>query len=252
MIQPGIESLATGPLRLMRKGVSAQQNIGLLRDCAATGIRVAWGIIYGFPGEAAADYAAMATLMPLLAHFDPPNAIHRIVIDRFSPLYRAHCDNGIGAVRPFGAYRSLYPCAIDTADIAYHFESDYSTELLDDADLLGRLVAVIAAWRAASTSPSPPVLQLFERDEGAIVLDTRAVALRPMTALTPAQHALLVALDRPRSRSAIEPEQLDDAQWLVRRGFVVDYEDKLVGIVVRPSEIAVAAQPVRQAADCFT
>jgi len=250
MIQPGIESLATGPLRLMRKGVSAQQNIALLRDCAAAGIRVAWGIIYGFPGEAAADYAAMAALMPLLAHLDPPNAMHRIVIDRFSPLYRGHRDNGIGAVRPFGAYRALYPAAIDTADIAYHFDGDYSTELLDNTDLLERLGTAIADWRAASARQQSPVLQLFEREDGAVVLDTREVALRPMTPLTPAQFQLLIALDRPRSRDAIAPELYDDADWLVGRGFVIDHEDKLVNVVVRPAQ-AKAEPPARQAADFF-
>jgi ribosomal peptide maturation radical SAM protein 1 len=250
MIQPGIESLASGPLRLMRKGVSAQQNIALLRDCAATGIGVAWGIIYGFPGEAAADYEAMAALMPLLTHLDPPNAMHRIVIDRFSPLYRGHRDNGIGAVKPFGAYRALYPPAIDTAEIAYHFDGDYSTELLGDAGLLGRLGDAIADWRAASARRLPPVLQLFERTDGAVVLDTRAVALRPMTLLTSAQLQLLIALDRPRSRDAIAPELRGDADWLVRSGFVIDHEDKLVGVVVRPAQDRVE-RPVRQIADVF-
>jgi ribosomal peptide maturation radical SAM protein 1 len=251
MIQPGIESLATGPLRLMRKGVSAHQNIALLRDCAATGIQVAWGIIYGFPGEAAADYTAMAELMPLLAHLDPPNAMHRIVIDRFSPLYRGHETNGIGRVTPFAAYRALYPPSIDTMDVAYHFDGEYSTELLDDADLLDRLRAAIAAWRAASAHPSPPVLQLLERDGGAVVLDTRSVATRTMTPLTAGQYALLVALDQPRPRSAIEPAMHEHADWLVGRGFAIDYEDRLVGIVVRPVPVAATAQPARQAAEAF-
>jgi ribosomal peptide maturation radical SAM protein 1 len=249
-VQPGIESLSSPVLKLMRKGVSAQQNIALLRDCAATGIRVAWGVICGFPGEAAADYAAMAEVIPLLAHLDPPLAMHRIVIDRFSPLYRGHRDNGVGAVTPFGTYRALYPPAIDPADIAYHFDGDYSTELLDDADLLGRLDGAIAAWRAASTGQPPPVLQLFEREEGAVVLDTRAVALRPMTPLNPAQLQLLISLDRPRSRDAIAGESREDAEWLVRRGFVADYEDKLVGLVVRPMQNA-AAQSGCQTADSF-
>ncbi len=250
MIQPGIESLSTPVLKLMRKGVSAQQNIALLRDCAATGIRVAWGIIYGFPGEDAADYAAMARLMPLLAHLDPPNAMHRIVIDRFSPLYRGHETNGIGAVTPFPGYRALYPPPIDTADVAYHFDGDYSTPLLGDAELLDRMGTAIADWRAASARPQPPVLQLFDRDGGAVVLDTRPVALRPMTPLTPAQRDLLIALDRPRARDAIPAEQHADADWLVSRGFAIDYEDKLVGIVVRPAQVT-AAQPRHQAADAF-
>lgn len=250
MIQPGIESLATPVLKLMRKGVSAQQNIALLRDCAATGIRVAWGIIYGFPGEDTADYAAMAQLMPIISHLDPPNAMHRIVIDRFSPLYRGHETNGIGAVQPFEAYRALYPPEIDTADIAYHFNGSYSTELLDDPDLLDRLATAIAEWRAVATRQSPSVLQLFDRGGSAVVLDTRPVALRPMTPLTPTQRDLLIALDRPRARDAIPPEQRADADWLVSRGFVLDYEERLVGIVVRPSQ-AMTASPACQAAEAF-
>ncbi len=251
MIQPGIESLATGPLRLMRKGVSAHQNVALLRDCAATGIRVAWGIIYGFPGEAAADYAAMAALMPLLEHLDPPNAMHRIVIDRFSPLYRGHETNGIGRVTPFAAYRALYPPSIDTVDIAYHFDGEYSTELLGDAALLDQLGAAIAAWRAASARQSPPVLQLLERDDGAVVLDTRAIAMRLMTPLTEAQHALLVSLDRPRPRDAIKPELQEQADWLIRHGYVIDYEDRLVSIVVRPASLAATTRPACPSADAF-
>lgn len=250
MIQPGIESLSTPVLKLMRKGVSAHQNIALLRDCAATKIGVIWNIIYGFPGEAAADYAAMEKLIPLLAHLDAPNGPHRIVIDRFSPLYRGHDANGIGAVTPVPGYRSLYPRSIDPADIAYHFEGDYATELLDDAALLERLNAAVAAWRTIARGTPPPVLELFERDGAAVVLDTRPGALRPMTPLTPAQRDLLIALDRPRTRDAITPDQRADADWLVSRGFVVDYEDKLVGIVVRPAQIA-AAQTPRQAAEAF-
>jgi hypothetical protein len=57
----------------------------------------------------------MAKLIPLLSHLDAPNGPHRIVIDRFSPLYRGHDTNGIGAVTPVPGYRSLYPRSIDPA-----------------------------------------------------------------------------------------------------------------------------------------
>lgn len=136
------------------------------------------------------------------------------------------------------------------ADIAYHFEGDYATELLDDPVLLGRLNAAVAAWRTIARGTPPPVLELFDRDGVAVVLDTRPVALRPMTPLTPGQRDLLIALDRPRTRDAIAPDQSANADWLVSRGFVIHYEDRLVGIVVRPAQCAVA-QPVRRAAGAF-
>ena len=50
-IQPGIESLSTPILRLMRKGVTGLQNLRLLKWCAEIGIKPSWNLLYGFPGE---------------------------------------------------------------------------------------------------------------------------------------------------------------------------------------------------------
>lgn len=50
-IQPGIESLSSNVLRLMRKGVRAVQNVNLLRWSQYYGIRVSWNLIWGFPGK---------------------------------------------------------------------------------------------------------------------------------------------------------------------------------------------------------
>ena len=44
-IQPGIESLSTRVLQVMQKGVSAAQNIQLLRWCGEVGINVAWNLL---------------------------------------------------------------------------------------------------------------------------------------------------------------------------------------------------------------
>ena len=61
-IQPGVESLSTHVLQLMRKGVTALQNIQLLKWCRQYGVTVAWNLLYGFPGETAADYAAIGQI----------------------------------------------------------------------------------------------------------------------------------------------------------------------------------------------
>ena len=50
-IQPGLESLSSPVLRLMRKGVRAAQNVNLLRWAKYYNIHVSWNIIWGFPGE---------------------------------------------------------------------------------------------------------------------------------------------------------------------------------------------------------
>ena len=71
-IQPGVESLSTHVLQLMRKGVTALQNIQLLKWCRQYGVTVAWNLLYGFPGETADDYAAIGKVMESLWHLPPP------------------------------------------------------------------------------------------------------------------------------------------------------------------------------------
>ncbi|MCU1503950.1 MAG: Radical domain protein, partial [Ilumatobacteraceae bacterium] len=50
-IQPGVESLSDEVLRLMRKGVTAFQNIQLLRWATELDVGCSWNIICGFPDE---------------------------------------------------------------------------------------------------------------------------------------------------------------------------------------------------------
>ena len=240
-IQPGIESLSSDLLRLMRKGVSAQQNIALLRSCAGVGIQVQWGIIYGFPGEAAAHYEAMIAVMPRLTHLEPPNAAHQILIDRFSPYYKDPVGLGIGAVRPFESYRALYPPEVPAADVAYHFDGSYSTELLDRPDLVAQLHAAVADWKSAWSTARRPILQLVKVGSTAVVLDTRSIATAPMTPLSPSQYDALAQFERPRARDGLDPALAAEADWLVERAFAIEHEGRLMSVVVRPRPEVVAA-----------
>jgi ribosomal peptide maturation radical SAM protein 1 len=71
-IQPGIESLSSPVLRLMRKGVRAAQNVNLMRWATYHGIAVGWNVIWGFPGETEHDYTEQAAVFPHLVHLPPP------------------------------------------------------------------------------------------------------------------------------------------------------------------------------------
>ena len=101
-MQPGIESLSTPILRLMRKGVTALQNIRLLKWCAEIGITPAWNLLYGFPGEPAQEYARMAELIPSLVHFTPPT-FTPIQMERFSPYFDRPAEFGIELTGPLPA-----------------------------------------------------------------------------------------------------------------------------------------------------
>jgi ribosomal peptide maturation radical SAM protein 1 len=95
-IQPGIESFRNALLQLMGKGVTALQNIQLLKWCKELGVRVSWNILWGFPGEDPQEYDRMKELIPYLTHLPSPQAACRIRLDRFSPNYEQAKQFGSG------------------------------------------------------------------------------------------------------------------------------------------------------------
>ena len=76
--QVGIESLSTPILRLMRKGVTASQNIQTLKWLTAAGMEVKWNFLYSFPGEDPSAYANLPELIAKLVHLAPPQASGRV------------------------------------------------------------------------------------------------------------------------------------------------------------------------------
>ncbi len=55
-LQPGIESLSTSILQLMRKGCTALQNLQTLKWASELRIQMFWNFLAGFPGEDPRDY----------------------------------------------------------------------------------------------------------------------------------------------------------------------------------------------------
>lgn len=131
-IQPGIESLSTPVLKLMRKGTSATLNLECLRLCREYGIKPSWSILSGFPGEQEIWYAEMLSIMPKLFHLSPPNGFIPIRYDRFSP-YHDHPEQWGLELEPFEAYLHIYPDYQGRHDdVAYFFKRRGRDELKDD------------------------------------------------------------------------------------------------------------------------
>jgi len=125
-IQPGIESLSTPILKMMRKGTTALQNVRFLKWCAEMGITPDWNLLYGFPGEPPEEYSRMADVMLSLTHFTPPCSVHPICINRFSPYFNTPNEFGIRIEGPKPWYRFLHESNDDDLnDLAYFFEHGY-------------------------------------------------------------------------------------------------------------------------------
>jgi ribosomal peptide maturation radical SAM protein 1 len=180
-IQPGIESFSDDVLERMRKGVSALQNIQLLKWCKEYGVRPRWNIIWGFPGEPPDEYHRVAALVPDLVHLPPPGGGGLIRLDRFSPNFDQAAELGFLEVKPYPAYAYLYPFADSVvANLAYCFTYRYR----DPRDVAGYtepLKRQMVAWiKAHDTS------DLFSAQKGdqLLIWDLRPTAVAPLTVLS--------------------------------------------------------------------
>lgn len=200
-IQPGIESLSTAVLRRMRKGVSASQNVQLLRWCAEYDLTPVWNILAGFPGEAPAEYVDQAHLVPLLVHLPPPSGAAVLRLDRHSPLFVGAGTNGISRVRPKPAYRYIYPLSErEVSELAYSFDFDYDDGRNPDA-YLAELNREVAAWNRVAGRCSLSSLSLGDELH---VLDTRPVAGAPGHVLRGLRRAVYEYCDSARSHVELE------------------------------------------------
>ena len=120
-IQPGIESLATSTLKLMKKGTSAFRNLALLKFCSMYDIRPAWNLLIGFPGEGAPVYEKYVNDLPLLVHLSPPSGVYPVRFDRYSPYFVKAGEYGLD-LHPLDYYPLIYPFPQDAIDnLAYYF-----------------------------------------------------------------------------------------------------------------------------------
>jgi hypothetical protein len=152
-IQPGIESLSSNVLLLMRKGVRAVQNVNLLRWSQYYGIHVSWNILWGFPGETQQDYAEQAAVIPDLFHLPPPAGASRIWLERFSPLFSGHDTTPLRGRTPERSYRYIYPDDIDLDEIAYFF--DYLAERDVSDETYAEVRRAVADWSDSWASELP-------------------------------------------------------------------------------------------------
>lgn len=201
-IQPGIESLHDSVLKLMRKGVSALQNIQLLKWCKELGVTPLWNVLVGFAGETAEAYEQMTNMIPLLTHLQPPGFFTTIRLDRFSPNFNEGEKLGLAKIEPFEAYSHVYRDVPREAlrNIAYHFTFDYQ-QPRDVASYARPLAFAVRGWQKSAAESD-----LFSIDTGdhLLIWDLRPIAKRALTVLSGADRLLYKACDAVTDARQIE------------------------------------------------
>jgi ribosomal peptide maturation radical SAM protein 1 len=167
-VQPGIESLSDNVLGLMRKGTTGLKNIEFLKWCSEYGVTPVWNLLYGFPGETAADYEEIRDLIEAIWHLDPPRGTGCLRLDRFSPYHDDPAALGMENVRPNAAVLHLYPFpSEDVMEMAYYFDFDYADGRRANAHV-GRTLEITRTWMA---DDDRGMLSLEVAEDGTVHLD---------------------------------------------------------------------------------
>lgn len=244
-IQPGIESLCSEILRAMGKGVTALQNVQLLKWCEEVGVEPSWNLLWGFPDEKPESYARMARWIPRLTHLTPPIGQALVRVDRFSPLFDRADEFGLQGIRAFPSYGEIYPFPEERLrNLAYYFTHD---DPRDIAAYTADLRSALAAWRGVEGSSA-----LLTQDDGERlqVWDLRPDLGDRRLELRGTARRILLACDRIQSPARLarelgdddaNPAEIDDAlARLVDDALLLEDEGLYLGLT-----IPIASQPPR-------
>jgi ribosomal peptide maturation radical SAM protein 1 len=169
---PGIESLNTRLLKLMRKGVTKLRNINLLRWCGYYDIVLLWHLLHGFPGETIEDYADQMTTFRLITHLPPPLDFYGIRLDRFSPNFDDEKLFPTKWRRPVVAYDYIYPEYVNVEEIACFYDYELAAPALSE-DQLRETVDFVGRWTRDWHSKRRPTLTYRRTGSEILIEDTR-------------------------------------------------------------------------------
>jgi ribosomal peptide maturation radical SAM protein 1 len=216
VLQPGIESLSTHVLKLMRKGSTMLQNVLCLKWCSYYRIGAAWNLLHGFPGELEEDYVAQLAVLKAITHLQPPKGFDRIWLERFSPYYTEADAFGVRGVRPSASYAEVYPGHVALDRLAYFFDYEMPGALGEaargtpPARILDETARFVAHWQELWRRPVRPSLTFRRIPRGVLVDRDDGTGARRTTTLTGAPAEMFLCCgDRPQAVRTVTAHLLE-------------------------------------------
>lgn len=199
-IRPGIESLSTPILKLVKKGTTALQNIQFLKWAREVELWVGWTFLVGLPGEDPEEYHRMADIVRTIPHLQAPLDLCLVRVDRFSPYFTKPEKYGLGRIRPLEIYRHIFPFdETSLYQLAYFFDYDH-IDGRNPVTYLQPLIEAVKNWKQIKNAS----LTCCAQGENLIIQDERPGRKHPFFLLTGIQKAIYEHCDQVRSLSAIE------------------------------------------------
>ncbi len=243
-IQPGIESLATSTLKLMKKGTSSFRNLSLLKFCATYGVEPAWNLLIGFPGEGEEVYRKYLDDIPLLTHLPPPTGVYPVRFDRYSPYFMKSKEYGLD-LHPLDYYSLIYPFPDEALDnLAYYFaDSHIGAEYAQTmSKWIGRIKERVDRWVDAwkDDGQVPPKLLLCGNGDKNIINDSRSGQVKEYRIGEVSGRILNFLADKAKRVGDVAREFSDVAGFdahkeigfLRERGLIFQEEDRFLSLVL--------------------
>lgn len=156
-IQPGVESLSTNILKIMRKHTTGMRNLELIKWCTYYKIHNLYNILMRFPGETVEDYRQQTEVFSKIHHFQPPYAIVRARADRGSPMFTEPETQSIYELKPAACYSHIFPKGFDLQRVSYYFEHKMSNTV--DDEQYNDILEEVARWQHLWNSDQRPCLK---------------------------------------------------------------------------------------------
>jgi len=132
-VQPGVESLSTNILKLMKKFTTGMRNVELIKWCTYYQINNLYNILCRFPGETPEDYRLQSEVIRKIPHLQPPYAIVKARADRGSPMYTDPASQSISSLTPSKCYDYILPPGkFNLTRIAYYFDHQMGRTVKND------------------------------------------------------------------------------------------------------------------------
>jgi len=169
-VQAGIESLSQGLLDRMRKGATVMENLALMKESLALGIRLDGNLITGFPGSTEVEVEETLANLEFVLPFTPLAAAS-FFLGHGSEVANNPGDYGIRAIVVHPYNRKLLPPQILSGLTL--LLNDYRGDRAHQRKLWQPVVKKIRAWQQfheARRSPAHLLPLLSYRDAGNLLL----------------------------------------------------------------------------------
>ncbi|MBL7077941.1 MAG: RiPP maturation radical SAM C-methyltransferase [Kiritimatiellae bacterium] len=204
LLQPGIEALATSTLKLMKKGLTAFQNIRFLKQCSSHPITLRWNLLLFSPGEDEATYEKYLQDIPRLAHLHPPEGAFPVNFVRNSRYLADPEAFGLN-LEPQDFYALTYPADPDALLNLANVFIDRGADVSSQDAWLTSMNAAVDRWDAryfGSDGQPQARLVMFKEGERSGIYDSRG-GNETRYWLDSSSRDLLLYLEEPRREAEI-------------------------------------------------